>query len=67
MTFLLELLQTVMATEIVFNFNKVIIGKEGTFVNPSDSVAIIAANAKVIPYFRKTGVKGLARCTFKTN
>ncbi|KAJ3252677.1 Phosphoglucomutase-2 [Boothiomyces macroporosus] len=37
-----------------------IIGK-GTFVNPSDSVAIIAANAQVIPYFAKTGVKGLAR------
>ncbi|KAJ3274703.1 Phosphoglucomutase-2 [Terramyces sp. JEL0728] len=37
-----------------------IIGK-GTFVNPSDSVAIIAANAEIIPYFAKTGVKGLAR------
>jgi phosphoglucomutase len=37
-----------------------IIGK-GTFVNPSDSVAIIAAYANVIPFFKKTGVKGLAR------
>ncbi|KAI8994415.1 hypothetical protein BC832DRAFT_569362 [Gaertneriomyces semiglobifer] len=38
-----------------------IIGK-GAFVNPSDSVAIIAAYATdAIPYFRKTGVKGLAR------
>jgi phosphoglucomutase len=37
-----------------------IIGK-GTFVNPSDSVAIIAAKSHVIPYFRKNGVKGLAR------
>ena len=37
-----------------------IIGK-GTFVNPSDSVAIIAAKANLIPYFRKNGVKGLAR------
>lgn len=34
---------------------------KGTFVNPSDSVAIIAANAHVIPYFRKNGVNGLAR------
>lgn len=32
------------------------------FVNPCDSVAIIAAYAdKAIPYFAKTGVKGLAR------
>ena len=37
-----------------------IIGK-GTFVNPSDSVAVIAANAHMIPYFKKTGVKGVAR------
>ncbi|KAG4082976.1 hypothetical protein H8356DRAFT_968804 [Neocallimastix lanati (nom. inval.)] len=32
------------------------------FVNPSDSVAAIAANAaNAIPYFKKNGVKGLAR------
>jgi len=30
------------------------------FVNPSDSVALIAANASSIPYF-KSGLKGLAR------
>lgn len=30
------------------------------FVNPSDSVAVIAANASAIPYF-KSGLKGLAR------
>lgn len=30
------------------------------FVNPSDSVALIAANAQAIPYFR-SGLKGLAR------
>ncbi|CAM6106449.1 unnamed protein product [Calypogeia fissa] len=30
------------------------------FITPSDSVAIIAANAKAIPYF-KSGLKGLAR------
>ncbi|KAF9438323.1 Phosphoglucomutase-2 [Entomortierella beljakovae] len=37
-----------------------IIGK-GAFVTPSDSVAIIAAQAHAIPYFVRTGVKGLAR------
>ncbi|CAG8483658.1 10388_t:CDS:10 [Acaulospora colombiana] len=34
---------------------------KGAFVTPSDSVAVIAAHAEVIPYFQKTGVKGLAR------
>jgi len=34
---------------------------KGAFVTPSDSVAIIAHWADVIPYFNKTGVKGLAR------
>ncbi|XP_033125929.1 phosphoglucomutase-1-like [Anneissia japonica] len=38
-----------------------ILGQNGFFVNPSDSIAVIAANAKCIPYFQKTGVKGLAR------
>ncbi|KAI8818486.1 uncharacterized protein EV422DRAFT_537161 [Fimicolochytrium jonesii] len=37
-----------------------IIGK-GAFVNPSDSVALIAAYADAIPYFKKSGLKGLAR------
>ncbi|KAI8613121.1 putative PGM2-phosphoglucomutase [Chytriomyces sp. MP71] len=38
-----------------------IIGK-GVFVNPSDSVAVIADYAdKAIPYFKKTGIRGLAR------
>ncbi|KAK9762857.1 hypothetical protein K7432_010995 [Basidiobolus ranarum] len=37
-----------------------IIGK-GCFVTPSDSVAVIAAHAESIPYFKKHGVKGLAR------
>lgn len=36
-----------------------ILGKK-FFVTPSDSVAVIAANAEAIPYF-KSGVKGLAR------
>lgn len=34
---------------------------KGAFVTPSDSVAIIAHWADVIPYFKETGVKGLAR------
>ncbi|KAF8141500.1 hypothetical protein EV363DRAFT_1151512 [Boletus edulis] len=34
---------------------------KGAFVTPSDSVAIIADWAHVIPYFKKEGVKGLAR------
>uniref|UniRef100_A0A8C6Q9I6 Phosphoglucomutase 1 n=1 Tax=Nothobranchius furzeri TaxID=105023 RepID=A0A8C6Q9I6_NOTFU len=38
-----------------------VLGKHGFFVNPSDSVAVIAANITSIPYFKKTGVKGLAR------
>src|ERR1700722_7865670 len=37
-----------------------IYGKDA-FVTPSDSVAIIAHWAHVIPYFKKDGVKGLAR------
>eukprot|EP01135_Chromosphaera_perkinsii_P009612 Nk52_evm62s1810 gene=Nk52_evmTU62s1810 len=36
-----------------------ILGK-GAFVNPSDSVAVIAANSGCIPYF-KSGLKGIAR------
>jgi phosphoglucomutase len=34
---------------------------KGAFVTPSDSVAIIADWADAIPYFKKGGVKGLAR------
>ncbi|KAF9511915.1 hypothetical protein BS47DRAFT_1372910 [Hydnum rufescens UP504] len=34
---------------------------DGAFVTPSDSVAIIADWADAIPYFKKGGVKGLAR------
>ncbi|KAI6149527.1 hypothetical protein BKA82DRAFT_13503 [Pisolithus tinctorius] len=34
---------------------------KNAFVTPSDSVAIIADSANVIPYFKKGGVKGLAR------
>lgn len=38
-----------------------ILGKNGFFVTPSDSVAVIAAHCKAIPYFRTHGVRGLAR------
>ncbi|XP_051985077.1 phosphoglucomutase-1-like [Xyrauchen texanus] len=38
-----------------------ILGKHGFFVNPSDSVAVIAANIFCIPYFQHTGVRGFAR------
>ncbi|CAK7238485.1 Phosphoglucomutase-2, partial [Sporothrix eucalyptigena] len=33
----------------------------GAFVSPGDSLAIIAHHARLIPYFRKQGVFGLAR------
>ncbi|KAL2269900.1 hypothetical protein VTJ83DRAFT_2084 [Remersonia thermophila] len=33
----------------------------GAFVSPGDSLAIIAHHAKLIPYFQKNGVYGLAR------
>ncbi|XP_032826557.2 phosphoglucomutase-1 isoform X1 [Petromyzon marinus] len=38
-----------------------ILGHKGFFVNPSDSVAVIAANISCIPFFQRTGVKGFAR------
>nr|XP_006626931.1 PREDICTED: phosphoglucomutase-like protein 5 [Lepisosteus oculatus] len=38
-----------------------ILGQNGFFVNPSDSVAVIAANLSCIPYFRQMGVRGFAR------
>ena len=38
-----------------------IIGKKAFYVTPSDSLAVLAANLKVIPYFQKTGIKGYAR------
>lgn len=36
-------------------------GKKAFFVTPSDSLAVLAANLKLIPYFQKTGIKGYAR------
>ncbi|KRX71942.1 Phosphoglucomutase-1, partial [Trichinella sp. T6] len=38
-----------------------ILGSDGLFVTPSDSLAVIANNMKLIPYFRLTGIRGLAR------
>ncbi|XP_041436079.1 phosphoglucomutase-like protein 5 isoform X2 [Xenopus laevis] len=38
-----------------------ILGKNGFFVNPSDSLAVIAANLSCIPYFRQMGVRGFGR------
>lgn len=38
-----------------------ILGKNGFFVTPSDSVAVIADNIFCIPYFQRTGVRGFAR------
>lgn len=38
-----------------------IIGKKAFFVTPSDSLAVIAHYLECIPYFKKNGVKGLAR------
>ncbi|KAG0719976.1 Phosphoglucomutase [Chionoecetes opilio] len=38
-----------------------ILGHKAFFVTPSDSVAVIADNTDYIPYFKKHGVKGLAR------
>lgn len=38
-----------------------ILGKNGFFINPSDSVAVIAANIFCIPYFQHMGVRGFAR------
>ena len=38
-----------------------ILGKNGFFVTPCDSLAVIAANINCIKYFQATGVKGFAR------
>lgn len=38
-----------------------ILGENGFFVNPSDSLAVLAANLAAIPFFRQQGVKGFAR------
>ncbi|KAI6174619.1 Phosphoglucomutase [Aphelenchoides bicaudatus] len=38
-----------------------ILGKNGFFVTPSDSLAVIGANLDCIPYFRQHGIHGFAR------
>ena len=38
-----------------------ILGQNAFFVNPSDSLAVVAANLSCIPYFRQVGVRGFAR------
>ena len=38
-----------------------LLGEKAFFVNPSDSIAVIAANADCIPYFKRNGLKGVAR------
>ena len=38
-----------------------VLGKNGFFVTPSDSLALIAANLNLIPYFKQRGVTGFAR------
>ncbi|VVC32519.1 Hypothetical protein CINCED_3A020357 [Cinara cedri] len=38
-----------------------ILGKKAFFINPSDSLAVLANNLECIPYFKVNGVKGFAR------
>ena len=38
-----------------------ILGKNGFFVNPSDSLALITANHKHIKYLKEQGIKGVSR------
>ncbi len=38
-----------------------ILGKNGFFVSPCDSLAVIADNVECILYFQKHGIKGYAR------
>lgn len=44
-----------------FQDRYMILGENGFFVNPSDSVAIMAANLSAIPYFRQQGIRGFGR------
>ena len=67
LTYAHSLVETVDANNIPFGAasdgdgdRNMIYGKNA-FVTPSDSVAIIAHWADTIPYFKKGGVKGLAR------
>ncbi|NWR46000.1 PGM1 protein, partial [Regulus satrapa] len=68
LTYAADLVQTMKTGEYDFGAafdgdgdRNMILGKHGFFVNPSDSVAVIAANILSIPYFQQTGVRGFAR------
>ncbi|KFU85415.1 Phosphoglucomutase-1, partial [Chaetura pelagica] len=68
LTYAADLVQTMKSGEYDFGAafdgdgdRNMILGKHGFFVNPSDSVAVIAANIFSIPYFQQTGVRGFAR------
>ncbi|KAF7244474.1 Phosphoglucomutase-1 [Varanus komodoensis] len=68
LTYAADLVQTMKTGEYDFGAafdgdgdRNMILGKHGFFVNPSDSVAVIAANIFSIPYFQQTGVRGFAR------
>lgn len=38
-----------------------ILGAKAFFVTPSDSLAILADRLSIIPYFERSGIKGIAR------
>ena len=38
-----------------------VLGKNGFFVTPSDSVAVLAAQHKHIPYLARDGLRGVSR------
>lgn len=38
-----------------------ILGKKGFFVNPSDSLAVLADHIECLPYFKNKSVNGFAR------
>ena len=67
MTYAKELVDRVKAENVDFGAafdgdgdRNMIVSKD-FFVNPSDSVAVIAEYADSVPYFAKAGLKGLAR------
>jgi phosphoglucomutase len=43
-----------------------ILGKNGFFVTPSDSLAVIGAHLECIPYFRQHGIHGKLTCFLYT-
>lgn len=46
---------------VLLQDRNMILGKNGFFVSPCDSLAVIADNAECILYFQKHGIKGYAR------